>query len=555
MSGLEHVDDYPEIPVSLASTSTVLKTGSWRSVRPILKERSAPCSAGCPAGIGIPAYLDDLQAGRLDAAFAAMTARNPFPRITGRVCPHPCEDACNLPEGNGTEAVSIRAVERWLGDATAHLPHPTAEASTGKHVAVVGSGPAGLAAAYYLRSSGHCVTVYERRTEPGGMLRYGIPDYRLPATIVDGEVDRLLQMGIEFRTGVTLGTDITLDDLENSNSAVFVATGAWGERSLGIEGEHLLRSGLAFLEVAGRGGATAPGKRCAVIGAGNTAMDVARVLRKLGADVTVLYRRTATEMPTIREEYQRAVAEGVTFEWLALPRAILRDHADLVVTIEEMRLGDPDASGRKRPVATGTIREERFDAVFAATGETADLTPLPARMQDGDGWLNLDEDGATVDPLVFAGGDLATGPATVIQAIVAGRRAARAIDHQLGLDHLWPADDAADAADVVAANEINPTYVPRHRRVPEMPTREVDPFAEDLVTLSTADVRNEIERCASCGHCNDCGTCFVFCPDGAITWEDGPVVNYEFCKGCGICVVECPGHAMILINERELADA
>ena len=173
-------------------------------------------------------------------------------------------------------------------------------------------------------------------------------------------------------------------------------------------------------------------------------------------------------------------------------------------------------------------------------------------MQDGDGWLNLDADGATVDPLVFAGGDLATGPATVIQAIVAGRRAARAIDHQLGFDHLWPAENAAD---VVAAGEINPTYVPRHRRVPEMPTRDVDPFAEDLVTLNEADVRNEIERCASCGHCNDCGTCFVFCPDGAITWADGPEVNYEFCKGCGICVVECPGHAMILINERELTNA
>ncbi len=552
MSGLEHVDDYPEIPVSLASTSTLLKTGAWRSVRPILTERSAPCSAGCPAGIGIPAYLDDLQSGRLDAAFAALTARNPFPRITGRVCPHPCEDNCNLPEGNGTEAISVRAIERWLGDATADLPHPVADEPTGKHVAVVGSGPAGLAAAYYLRRSGHCVTVYERRAEPGGMLRYGIPDYRLPATIVDDEVDRLLQMGIEFRTGVTLGVDITLDDLEAGNAAVFVATGAWGERSLGIEGEHLLRSGLAFLEVAGRGGATAPGKRCAVIGAGNTAMDVARVLRKLGADVTVLYRRTAGEMPTIREEYQRAVAEGVTFEWLALPRGIIKDHADLVVTVEEMRLGDPDTSGRKRPVATGTIREERFDAIFAATGETADLTPLPTRMQDGDGWLNLDADGATVDPLVFAGGDLATGPATVIQAIVAGRRAARAIDHQLGFDDLWPAENAAD---VVAAGEINPTYVPRHRRVPEMPTREVDPFAEDLVTLNEADVRNEIERCASCGHCNDCGTCFVFCPDGAITWADGPEVNYEFCKGCGICVVECPGHAMILINERELTNA
>ena len=278
MTGLNHVDDYPEIPVSLASTRTMLKTGAWRSVRPILAERSAPCSAACPAGIGIPAYLTEIKEGRLEEAFATITARNPFPRITGRVCPHFCEHGCNLEEKTGQDPVSIRSIERWLGDETAYLPHPVPFTETGKRMAVVGGGPAGLSAAFYLRRSGHQVTVFDRRELAGGILRYGIPDYRLPTPIVDAELHRLEAMGIEFRTAVALGTDLTLEDLEESYSAVFVATGAGRERAVGIEGESLLEPGLAFLGEVGRGDATLPGKHCAVIGGGTTAMDVARVL-------------------------------------------------------------------------------------------------------------------------------------------------------------------------------------------------------------------------------------------------------------------------------------
>ncbi len=549
---LEHVDDYPEIPVSLASTRTMLKTGAWRSVRPVLTERTAPCTTGCPAGLGVPAYLDDITAGRLDRAFLSLTARNPFPRITGRVCPHLCEDGCNLPIRTGDAAVSIRSIERWLGDQTADVAHPQPNPPTGKHVAVVGSGPAGLSAAYYLRRSGHEVTVYERRAEAGGVLRYGIPDYRLPAPIVASEVARLRNMGIDIRTGVALGADVTLADLEATHAAVFIATGAWQERPLEIDGAELLESGLAFLESVNQGEARVPGPHCAVIGAGNTAMDVARVLRRLGADVTVLYRRTAAEMPAIREEYEEALGDGVTFEWLTNPTAIDKNPAGLTVTVETMRLGEPDESGRRRPIPTGETRDVRFDGVFAATGETADLSPFPPFMQTRGGNLDVRPDGATRDPLVFVGGDLATGPATVIDAIVAGRRAARAIDHQLGFDARWPMDELSEP---VAAAETNPTYITRRARTDSPPVATVDPFDEETRTLTTGEVLGEIERCMSCGHCNACRTCFVFCPDGAITWDEGPVIDHEFCKGCGICVVECPGHAMILINEREVSHA
>lgn len=553
MRDLSHVDKYPEIPVSLASTSTVLKTGAWRTVRPVILKRTAPCSAGCPAGVAIPAYLDDIRKGRLEDARASFIARNPFPRITGRVCPHLCEHECNLAVASGEESVSIRSIERWLGDKTAAVPHPRPEEETGKRVAVVGAGPAGMAAAFYLRRSGHQVTVFDRREHPGGIMRYGIPEYRLPTTIVEEEVSRLEEMGVEFRTRLALGTDFTLEDLEAAYAAVFVATGATQQRSTGIRGESLLEPGLAFLEATNREPVALPRGRCAVIGGGNTAMDVARVLRRMGADVTVLYRRTVDEMPAIEEEYQRAVADGVAFEWLALPRAVVKIDDKLLVTVEQMRLGAPDDSGRRRPESTGVTRDLRFDAIFSATGESADMTPFPERMRNEQGWLDLGDDGATEDPLVYAGGDLATGPATVIEAIVAGRGAAQAIDIQLGFGHLWPAEEPID---IVTPAEVNLAYMPHHDRADDPEAETKNPFAEETNTLTDTEILEEIDRCLSCGHCNSCGTCFVFCPDGAIIWtEDGPRIDHEFCKGCGICVAECPGHVMVLVNEREVSHA
>ena len=266
----------------------------------------------------------------------------------------------------------------------------------------------------------------------------------------------------------------------------------------------------------------------------------------------MLYGRTASVLPVIKEEYERAVADGVTFEWLTLPRAIEKNTRELVITMEETRLGKADESGRRRPDPAGITRELTFDGIFAATGETADIAPFPDRMKDNQGWLAVAADGATADPLVYAGGDLATGPATVIEAIVAGRRAARAIDHQLGFGHLWPAEEPVDAVDPA---DVNLTYVPHRERADDHPTASTGPFVEETTSLTQAEVITEIERCVSCGHCNTCGTCFIFCPDGAITWDNGPVIDYDFCKGCGICVVECPGHGLILVNERELTHA
>jgi len=551
MNRLEHVDDYPEIPVSLAPTSALLKTGAWRSVRPVVAKRTAPCTADCPAGIDIPAYFDDVKRGDLESALDRFLRRNPFPRITGRVCPHFCEQGCNLAVAAEEEPVSIRSIERWLGDKTADRPHHVQVDPTGKRIAIVGGGPAGMAAAFYLRRSGHSVTIFERREHAGGVMRYGIPEYRLPQAIVDHEVARLEEMGIEIRTDTSLGTDFSLEDLETEYAAVFVATGAGKQRRSHIKGESLLEPGLPFLEAAKRDKVTAPGERCAVIGAGNTAMDVARTLRRLGADVTVIYRRTQEEMTAVAEEYERARSDGVRFEWLVAPREVKKARDELRLILDHMRLGEPDESGRPRPEPTGVTSELRFDSVFAAVGEIAEVAPFPERMRDDQGWVDIGTGGATRDPKVFAGGDLATGPASVVQAIAAGRAAAHAIDQHLGFTHLWPVEEPVDT---VRPAEVNPTYMPQHDRSDDHEVEAITGFGEETTTLSDSEAAAEMARCLSCGYCNSCGTCFVFCPDGAIIWDDGPRIDHEFCKGCGICVVECPGHAMVLVNEREVSN-
>ena len=320
-----------------------------------------------------------------------------------------------------------------------------------------------------------------------------------------------------------------------------------------MDGESLLEPGLAFLEAASQGNASVPGARCAVIGGGNVAMDVARVLRRMGADVSVLYRRTANEMPAITEEYEHAVADGIHFHWLVLPRAIKKVGDELEVTVEEMWLGEPDESGRLRPEPTGVTCAMRFDGVFSAIGEAADTSVFPRRLHDEQGWLHLHEDGETEDAMVFAGGDLATGPATVIEAIVAGRRAARAIDVATRLQRPLAGRRAARGGSAIR-DEHHLCPSPRQGRGP-CHARCRPLCGRDHDAVERARSLEEIDRCLSCGHCNKCGTCFVFCPDGAILWDGGPRIDHEFCKGCGICVAECPGHVMVLVNEREATNA
>jgi Pyruvate/2-oxoacid:ferredoxin oxidoreductase delta subunit len=325
---------------------------------------------------------------------------------------------------------------------------------------------------------------------------------------------------------------------------------------MGIEGETLMESGLEFLVRMHDACVGPPGEQCAVVGGGNTAIDVARMLRRLGAEATVLYRRTAEEMPAITEEYRSAVEEGVGFEFLTLPRAIRKDAGELVVTVERMHLGAPDPSGRRRPEPTGETSEMRFHGVFSAIGEQASLEPFPEDVKRSDGWLRVGPRGETSADRVFVGGDLATGPGTVVEAIVSGRRTADAINERIGGGYEVPGW-VLQEDEVVGPDDVNPaTFAPmgpHHAPHRDVATRLGAGLAEEAETMPPADVLAEIERCYSCGYCNHCGTCFVFCPDGAVGWEDGPVFDLDYCKGCGICTTECPGHVILSIREEEMA--
>lgn len=546
MPELRNVDDYPEAPLSLTETRGVVLTGEWRNIRPVLAERTSPCTHGCPAGVLVPHYFQLLAEGKETEALEAFWLRNPFPEVTGRVCPAFCEGACSRGVVYDSP-VSIRAVEKYLGELSRRTPFPAPEAQRPESVAVVGSGPGGLAAAYYLRRAGFRVLVLEREEEPGGMLRYAIPSYRLPKGVVRGVVDKLRALGVEFRTGTALGRDVGLEELAREHRHVVLATGAWGHRSMGIPGEEHAQKGLDFLVRVNRGERPSIGRRVGVVGGGNTAMDVARVARRMGAEVVVLYRRTKREMPAIPEEYLHALGDGVQFRFLSLPVKVERVDNALRVTVERMELGEPDESGRRRPVSTGETSTVELDTLFTAIGEVAEMEPFPEMMKDEAGWLRVDESGRTGMENVWALGDLVTGPRTVVEAIAAGRRVARAIAGQL------PEPDwvRAISGEVVDSKNVNQAYFPKAPRA-ESPRLEAGPWEEERGVLTKDEAVGEISRCFSCGHCNSCGTCWMFCPDLAVRWEDGPVFDYDYCKGCGVCIQECPGNTIVFIPEREM---
>jgi len=552
MAKFDHVDKFPELPISTMSTLDVERTGEWRNMKPILVEKTAPCTNQCPAKILLPHYFHLLNEDKLEEAAKIFLLNNPFPSITGRVCPHFCEQHCNRKDYDSS--VSIRALERFLGDAVSKLELDKPGKDTGKKIVVIGSGPAGLTCAYYLRLAGHQVTILEKMLKPGGLLRYGIPEYRLPNTIVDQEIARLEKMGIEFKMNIELGKNVTLDSLKSDYYAVFVATGAWGERAMDLDGENLTNRGLPFLIDLEKNKKTLTGKRCAVIGGGNTAIDVARSLLRLGAEVIVLYRRTKAEMPAITEEYQKAVAEGVLFHFLLQPMAIKKNENTLKITLEKMQLGEADQSGRRRPEPTGETLKMEFDTIFRAIGEISELKAFPDAMKDETSWLKVDKNGATTDNKIFAGGDMVTGPATVIEAIAMGRKAAFAISSKLGNEIPIPPWIFEISDKIVTHEEINTAYFPKtkcnkeHELAPD--TRVKAGFAEESATITAIEAKNEISRCFSCGHCNQCGTCYVFCPDLAVNWP-GPKFNYDYCKGCGICAAECPGNVIDFIPEEE----
>ena len=455
-----------------------------------------PCSSNCPAHVNIPSYLSQVRTGNLMEAARILLDFNPLPAITGRVCPTFCEPECYRSDFD--EPVATRCIERSLGDTIlermSEIFTPP-ETRSGRSIAIIGSGPAGLAAAYYLKRSGHRVTVYERLPEAGGMLLYSIPSYRLPKDIVRKQIQALKGMGIKFEVGVNVGKDVTIAKLMGRFDAVFLASGAWKERSLGIRGEKIALPGLEFLNRVNFGAREIPGRKVAVIGGGNVAMDVARTLLRLGGEPVVIYRRSQAEMPAIRDEVVKAEEEGIGFEFLTLPTEVSKAKGKVTLKCVRMRLGAPDASGRRKPIPIkGSDFSSTFDAVIKAVGEEPDKSILRSAFRQKS--LKKSPSPNLLGKNLFAGGDFVTGPSTVVQAVASGREVASMIERSF--KGRQPSADAGGAEPIFKSATFD--TAPRVR-IPEVAVSErvksVD--AEDILGVSLSEIEIEASRCFNCG--------------------------------------------------------
>jgi 2-oxoacid:acceptor oxidoreductase delta subunit (pyruvate/2-ketoisovalerate family) len=535
-------------------SSLANKTGSWRTERPVYRDLLPPCNNACPAGENIQAWLFEAEEGGegYERAWRKLMEDNPFPAIMGRVCYHPCETACNRAQLDS--AVGINAVERFLGDeAIAQGWTVTADAAaSGKRVLVVGAGPSGLSAAYHLARLGHDVTVRDSEDEAGGMMRWGIPRYRLPREILDAEVDRIVSLGVTLELGVKV-TDVLGAMRDEGFDAVFLAVGAHiGKRAYVPAGEAA-RILDAVTVLHSMEGEEKPllGRRVAVYGGGNTAMDVARTAKRLGAtDSVVVYRRTRDRMPAHDFEVEEAEEEGVRMKWLS---TVKRADAG-VLTIERMEL---DETGFPQP--TGEVEELEADSLVLALGQESDLALLEGvpGIEVDDGVVQVGPNLMTGHPGIFAGGDMVPAERTVTVAAGHGKKAARHID-------AWLRGGAYDAppkhglAEFDGLNTWYYTDAPRSVQPTLELARRRATFEEVVGGLDETTALFEARRCLSCGNCFDCDNCFGVCPDNSVLKLEGRdreaagrgyAFDYDFCKGCGICAEECPCGAIEMVPE------
>jgi NADPH-dependent glutamate synthase beta subunit-like oxidoreductase len=521
-------------------------TGSWRVERPQYVNLMPPCNNACPAGENIQNWLYVAEDGSYEAAWRALVQENPFPAIMGRVCYHPCETACNRAQLD--EAVGINSVERFLGDLAIknNWTIPVTAPESGKKVLIVGAGPAGLSAAYHLRRFGHDVTVRDATHAPGGMMRYGIPKYRLPREILDAEIKRVADMGVKFEMDTRI-EDVRLA-MEEGFDAVFLAVGAHiGKRAYIPAGETArILDAISVLHNVEDGQPPLLGRKVVVYGGGNTAIDVARTAKRLGAEEAIIvYRRTRDKAPANDTEITEALEEGVLIKWLSTIKHADEGH----LQVERMEL---DEKGFPQP--TGQFEELEADSLVLALGQESDLSLLKGvpDLEVVDGVVKVNSSMMTGYRGIFAGGDMVPAERTVTTSVGHGKKAARNIDAWLReSEYTKPATPG-----VVEYKDLNPWYysdAPHAVRPRLEGARRASTFDEVVQGLDESTALYEARRCMSCGNCFECDNCFGVCPDNAVI-KLGPGNGFEFnldyCKGCGICVSECPSGSIIMIPEK-----
>jgi NADPH-dependent glutamate synthase beta subunit-like oxidoreductase len=532
-------------------SSRANKTGSWRDERPVYVDRMPPCNHACPAGENVQAWLYEAEEGEAgyERAWRKLVEENPFPAIMGRVCYHPCETACNRAQLD--ETVGIHSVERFLGDEAIRrgwrFERPSAPPS-GKRVLVVGAGPSGLSAAYHLTRLGHAVTIFEAGSMAGGMMRFGIPRYRLPRDVLEAEIGRLLDLGVDLRLNRRV-ENVEEEMREGGFDAAFLAVGAHiGRRAYVPAGEaERILDAVSLLHGLEEGERPLLGRRVAVVGGGDTAMDAARTARRLGAsDAVVIYRRTRERMPAHAFEVTEAEEEGVELRWLQTVKSFKAGE----LTVERMEL---DEDGFPQP--TGETETLPADSLVLALGQESDLSLLEgvAGIAARDGVVEVGPNMMTGHPGIFAGGDMVPAERTVTVGVGHGKRAARHIDEWLsGVD---PAP--ARRSEPIGFEELNPWYYSDAPRV-EQPrleaARRASGFAEVVQGLDAGNALFEARRCLSCGNCFSCDNCYGVCPDNAVIKLGAPgeryAIDLDYCKGCGICAEECPCGAIEMVPEQ-----
>jgi 2-oxoacid:acceptor oxidoreductase delta subunit (pyruvate/2-ketoisovalerate family) len=528
-------------------SSLANKTGSWRTNRPVYVDRLPPCNHACPAGENIQQWLFHAESGDYEAAWHALVEDNPLPAVMGRVCYHPCEGACN--RGQLDAPVGINSVERFLGDEALKRgwKFKAPANATGKRVLVVGAGPSGLSAAYHLRRLGHAVKIVEAGPLTGGMMRFGIPKYRLPRDVLDGEVARIEDLGVEIELNRKV-TDIVATMRDEGFDAAFLAVGAHIAKRAYIPAGEAARMLDAVSVLRSMEGDEKPmlGRRVVVYGGGNTALDVARTAKRLGAtEAIIVYRRTREKMPAHDFEVEEALQEGVLIKWLST----IKNMADEgTLTVEKMALDD-----KGFPQPTGEFETLEADSLVLALGQDVDLSLLD-KVPDlviKDGVVQVGPNMMTGYPGLFAGGDMVPSERTVTVAVGHGKKAARHIDAWLA----GTVPFAAPKHELAAFENLNPWYyadAPKTVRPVLDIARRQSTFDEVVSGLNESNALFEARRCLSCGNCFECDNCYGVCPDNAVI-KLGPgkrfEFNYDYCKGCGICVSECPCGAIKMVPE------